>query len=276
MPRKISEEQIESIKQGILNNKFYEDIASELNISKDCVFRYAKKLGLSTGNNFRRKNTLNDNIFNIVNTEEKAYWLGFIVADGGITYTTSYYKENNKPNRLYINLSEKDKIVLEQFQKFIGSSKEIKTYIPKGTYSSNPMCRLIINSTKLCKDLVSNGIIPAKTGKEVFPKNLNKNLIRHFIRGYFDGDGTVYINKARNSLRIAFSGSKSFLIELKQILIKKKILSSDTKICKQGDKECYLFYINKKEDIEKFFDYLYKDSTVYLKRKYDTFGNSLY
>lgn len=138
------------------------------------------------------------------------------------------------------------------------------------------MYQLIINSTKLCKDLVLNGVIPAKTGKEVFPKNLDKKFVRHFIRGYFDGDGTVYIDKTRNSLRIAFSGNELFLIELKRILIKENILSSSTKICKQGNKECYSFHINKKEDIVNFFNYLYKDSIVYLKRKYDKFGDTLY
>lgn len=274
MPPKISEDKILKIKEGILNNKFYDDIAKELNISKDCVFRYAKKLGLSTGKNFKRKSKLNENCFANIDDSNKAYWLGFIMADGGVCYTTNYYKQQNKPNRLYINLSIKDKETLINLKEFLNTDKEVEKYTPKGTYSENAMCRLIINSTRLCRDLSIYGIHPGKTGYEIIPE-LSNDMLPHFIRGYFDGDGCIYINQ-KEQLRITFSGNKTFLESLQTKLISNNILSSKTKITKQGDKNCYLFCINKQSDINNFYKYIYQNSKVHMERKFNKFGNSLY
>ena len=269
---KIKDEDIEIIKQMIIEGYTYSEIGRKFNVTKNCIFTYAKKLSLNTGKRFKRKNSIIDNIFETIDTEEKAYWLGFIMADGGVCYTTNYYKESNKPNRLYINLSIKDYTMLEKFNKFLNYDKPIKTYIPKGTYSTNEMCNVTVNSVKLCKDLGCYGIVPNKTGKEYMP-SLSSYLIRHFIRGFFDGDGSVY-NSAGKTYVSFTNGNLLFLEQLKKELAKNEICIKN-KISKVKNKEAYEFKFTSKKDIENFFNYIYKDSTIFMERKYNKFGNTL-
>lgn len=267
--RYLSEKELNNIINRIKQGDFYSDIAKDYNITKAAVSYQAKKIGINNENKFKRKNTLNDNYFEIIDSEHKAYWLGFIMADGGVCYTTKYYKETNSPNRLYFSLSLKDKIILENFCLDIGYNvNKIIEYTPKGTYSENPMCKLNINSKKLCTQLGNFGIIPNKTGKEEFLK-LPEELMPHFIRGFFDGDGSVW--KSNNLTHVSFTGNKKFLTELMEYLYKNKIIDKKYIMYEYTNKNAYNFKFSKKETIEKFFNYIYKDSTIHLNRKYNKF-----
>lgn len=274
MPLKISQEKINIIEKRIKEGKFYSDIARELNISRDCVLRYAKMLNISTGVRHKRKSVLNEYVFENIDSEEKAYWLGFLIADGGTCYTTDYYKKCNRPNRLYINLSLKDVNMLDKFKIFLNTNTKIRFYIPEQTYSNNEMCQLIINSINICSSLNKYGIYPNKTGHEIIP-TISIDLMRHLIRGYFDGDGTVYIHKNKY-ICVGFSGNEKFLLDLKQLLKSYKIIKNDNKVSKEMyDKQCYSFRFSNKEDVSNFFHYIYDNSNIYMERKYCIFGNSI-
>lgn len=106
--------------------------------------------------------------------------------------------------------------------------------------------------------------------------DIKNELIRHFIRGYFDGDGTVYTyrNKYTN---VAFSGNKNFLVSVKSHLMNNNIVKSECKVVKeQKDKNCYKYPFSSQADVKRFYDYIYKDATVFMERKYNKFGNSLH
>lgn len=277
MPAKLTNEKINIIKSRIKENISYSDIAQEIGVSKNCVFRYAKELGINTGAKFKRKHRLNENVFDVIDTEEKAYWLGFIVADGATCYTTTYYKNNLKPNRFYINLSIKDINHLEKLKSFLSTESNIETYIPKGTYSKKEMCKLIVNSTTLCKGLWKYGIVPAKTGIEQFPKiqQVPDTLMKHFIRGFFDGDGSIYKHSDTRSC-IQFTGNYSMLSDLKHFLMNHNIVHNNCKIVEDSrGKNACTYHFSKQEDVNRFYDYIYSDATVFLERKYNKFGNSL-
>lgn len=266
----LNKKELEDIINRIKQGDFYSDIAKDYNVTSEAISYQAKKIGINNANKFKRKNDLNDNYFQKIDEEHKAYWLGFIMADGGVCYTTKYYKETNSPNRLYFAISLKDKYILESFCKDIGyNSNKIIEYIPKGTYSENPMCKLYINSKKMCMQLSEFGIVPNKTGKEIIP-DISKEMMPHFIRGFFDGDGSVY--KTNNVTHVSFTGNKKFLTELMEYLYENNIIDNNQyAISKYNNKDAYDFKFAKKESINKFFNYIYKNSTIYLKRKYNKF-----
>lgn len=267
--RYLNKEEIIEIIDRIKNGDFYSDIAKDYNVTSEAISYQARKLGLNKVNKFKRKNKLNENYFNNIDNEHKAYWLGFIMADGGVCYTTKYYKETNSPNRLYFTLSLKDKSILERFCDDIDYDKsKIIDFIPKGTYSNNPMCKLYINSKKLCLNLKEFDIVPEKTGKEKF-LNLSNELMPHFIRGFFDGDGSVW--KHNNRIHVSFTGNKDFLEDLMNYLYKEKIIDNKYVISEYENKNVCDFKFAKTKSIKNFFDYIYKDSTIHLERKYNKF-----
>ena len=98
-----------------------------------------------------------------------------------------------------------------------------------------------------------------------FPLGLSKNLIRHFIRGYFDGDGCIHISKKEKTYHFSIAGTRRLLRPIQKILIKNCGLNK-TKIMQKRN-TYYLAYCGRIQ-VPRILDYLYKDSITYLDRKY--------
>lgn len=124
-----------------------------------------------------------------------------------------------------------------------------------------------INSPKIRKELEKYNIIPRKTFTYKFPEQLKDHPdARHFIRGCIDGDGTAGVGT--NSVSIGFCGNQIFVREVFDFIKEKCNLDKDTgTYCEYPTYAVFSFH--KYNDILKIKDYLYKDATVYLKRKYD-------
>lgn len=139
----------------------------------------------------------NRNIFNKIDNEEKAYWLGFIVADG--------YLNINK-HMLRIKLGNRDRSHLIKFIKFIGGNEEmLKSEIHSETGNENFYVSLY--SKEVMNDLLNLGIEQAKSGKEKVC-NIDKKYYRDFIRGLWDGDGFI----RENLSGIGLVGSEEVLV----------------------------------------------------------------
>jgi len=207
-----------------------------------------------------KKYDVNADYFENIDTQDKSYWLGFLYADGYVRM------KDGRSGELKLKLKKSDKKHIELFRKCIGSTHKIidgisKVVVSGRTYESE-CSSLSVYNTKIVKDLFSCGCVNNKTFKINIPK-LSSDLIRHFIRGYFDGDGCVCGMKKR--IRFGFtSGSNMFLQQLKNILIKE---------CKLGDNKINNFDISwtRKGDLLNFYHYIYDNSTIYLKRKKEKF-----
>lgn len=240
------------------------EIANREGIPINTLYYYIKKLGY---NKPRRIYEFNEDYFKNINTKNKAYILGFLMADGCVCKSTQH---KTSPDRLIIQISHKDRCILEFIQKELGSNYKIKDFIPNGTYSNNMMSSLTINSTKLCSDLIKHGIVPNKTGKESFP-TIRDNLKRHFIRGFLDGDGWITYNNT-GSTTIGFISNHKMLESIKEVIndnIEIKGIANiheDVRSDKQG-KDIYYLNYSHSEDIKKLKEFLYKNAEFYLKRK---------
>lgn len=220
------------------------------------------------------KYNYNKDYFSIIDTEDKAYWLGFLYADGCIN---RYYKnEKLKSMSLELNLCEKDKEHLNKFLKCLNSNVPIQEKTNNVGGKQYKSYRLTINCTKLCYDLIDLGCTPQKTYTIKFPTDdiVPKNLMKDFLRGFFDGDGCISVTRMNDKPHIVtnFSGMSGMLKSISDFLISEKILRVIPKIHKdERREETYNMYFYGSDSNKEFLDYLYKDATIYLDRKYNTY-----
>lgn len=243
--------------------KYAQTIGKEIGVSGDTIEYWRKKFGIpkQNDNQARRKYKYNQDFFEVIDTEEKAYWLGFIMADGCINRNDS-----SKPyNRVEINLKIDDIKHLEKFNNSIDSTHPIKTKEVNSKNHISLMCSLRLNTKKMCDDLIKLGVTPNKTSKEVIPK-IQNDLIRHFVRGYFDGDGCLYKQGEKLNCSIC-SSSENLIYQIKEIMIS---LGIKPYIEERNNYSVPFFIIGtkKQSSVKTFLDYIYKDSTIYLDRKY--------
>lgn len=228
----------------------------------------------------KSKYTLDENFFEVIDTEEKAYFLGLLFADG-CNQTTGISKF------VTLELQERDKPILEAFKTALGSNT--KLMFSKGVKENHSnMYRLQINSKKISNDLVNHGCISRKSLVLKFPTSVPDELIHHFIRGYFDGDGCIWKGKRYTStvkdaqsktgyrdriiqnVKFTLVGTRSFLTSAQDILIDKLGFKRNVLNTRKITTVCALEYSGRIQ-AKKFENFLYKDATVYLKRKKEKF-----
>lgn len=211
-----------------------------------------------------KKYDYNEDFFEVIDTEEKAYWLGFLAADGSISESTT-------SKRVELGLKAEDREHIKKFVSSIGGVEEmIKSKIAKLDGKSFEVSRVNVACTKMANDLIDKGITPRKSFTLTFPMFLEQQLIRHFMRGYFDGDGNVHIRKG--SVSISAVGNeqfiKSFATKLNELIGIKfpKIYN------KQGSEVMQVYYYG--DNARRILDFFYRDATVFLSRKRDKYLKS--
>lgn len=231
---------------GVNRNK----LAKEYNVSHKTISNIINR-NLRNRSRGNKKYSVNECYFSKIDTEDKAYWLGFLYADG-------YILEKGKA--LITGLTLKDLEHIEKFKCDINSTHLIKEAKTTNNYQLN------IYNTKFSKYLVDKGCVPRKTYLIEFPI-IESDLINHFIRGYFDGDGSISATDKTLQITICCA-SKTFLEKLI------KFLSDETGVKNKiyTRKDGLHLYVNASgDDILKIKKYLYKGSKTYLDRKKETF-----
>lgn len=208
--------------------------------------------------NYKKK--VNHNYFNKIDSQSKAYILGLLYADGYI---------NEKTYQIELTLKKDDIELIEFVQKELDCSYKIKereSNLNGKTFKSN---RLVIYSKQLVNDLTKLGCHQKKSLTLKFPteEQVPKELIHHFMRGYFDGDGCICAN--------AFSviGTIDFL-KVFVNNIRNNCSISNAEQWKPCGNATEWRHTSKKDAII-IYNYLYKDSQISLKRKEDRFKQLL-
>lgn len=243
----------ECAKQLGLSNPTVIKVLNEFNIK-----RYSKNKIYSP--------LLNEDYFEQIDDEHKAYWLGFLITDGNIFIPT-----NNKQKEKTVSISQKNNrsYILEQFKKDVGSSTVI-TQDGRGTGT------LFIRSTKMANDLSQYGIESNKTLSTYLP-SINNCLESHLIRGILDGDGSItslMLKSGKHKHAISFCGTH-ILMENIVNCISSNIEVSKPKVYDYSDKHLSEVKWQSIADCEAIGKWLYKDATVYLKDKKEKFKQFL-
>lgn len=208
--------------------------------------------------------------FENIDTEEKAYWLGFIYADGCISQIFNKKTGALKSKTMEISLAERDKPHLEKLLSSLKSNKPIEQKIIRLKGIEYASCKVSINNKKICEDLMSLGCIPKKSLTIGFPKEniVSKSLLKHFIRGYFDGDGCVSYNHEKLIYIVNFVGTESMLNGIQNVV--EELLGLTKTTIKEKGKA---FQVNWGgfTNFKLWYKFLYEDATVFLDRKHDKF-----
>lgn len=219
----------------------------------------------------RRKYELNEHYFDVIDSPTKAYILGFFYADGC----------NFIPKQtISMSLQEEDKNILERIRNEIGSQRplEFLDYSNKHDfgYTYKNQYRLLLFSAYMCKVLEQKGMFASKSLILEFPEWLDENLYSHFIRGYYDGDGSVHFSEKYKNAILTLTSTEKFCLKIKEYI--EKTLSINTYIVDASNHNgiTKVFGVSGSNQIKTFLDWLYKDADIYLNRKYQKYINKYY
>lgn len=207
-----------------------------------------------------------------IETEEQAYIAGLLFSDGYVG-----------KQQLGLRLQKSDKDLIEQVKNYF--SKDLKMQEDDNSY------KFVLSSTLLCENFIKLGMVRDKTKLGVHIPKMDKSLYRHFIRGYFDGDGTIYVCNTKTDYTYLktyiCSATIDILEEFQKVLSDNNIESKINKENRKGrvmkvphgmslcTMDMYRLFIRKKTEIEKFYHYLYDDSHIFLERKKSKFKKNL-
>lgn len=244
------------------------DLTTKYKLTTRTMSQIFKERGIKS----RRKNRymLNEAYFKECDTERKAYWLGYLYADGFIG--DEHY------NNIVFSQKESDGYVIEQFAKDIEFTGKLRISHPgKGTFK-NGEPQLVINfsSPQMAADLKRLNMLPKKSMTMELLPPIAPELMRHFIRGYFDGDGSIYgsirgyyKNHKYHSYQWNIIGTLPFNLKIASMLpVSSSMHDSHTP-------EMKYLTISSNKKIKKLYHYLYDGATFYLKRKHDIFEKAI-
>ena len=251
--------QIDYIISEYLKGRTPPSIGNDFNLKAEPIRGLLKRNGikiLSVKERAFKEYPRNSNYFSRISNSEKAYWLGFLYADGCVS----------DQNQISISIQESDKEHLEKFKEDIGAINNrilsVKSHNKFGWYFT-------IRDSKMASDLKKLGCIPRKSLVLIFPKEeqVPKEYLFDFIRGYFDGDGTISFDhrNEKPQIRFGFCGTKEFLTSLLEIL--------NWNVCLRKISENNTYTISRSGNKvgKTFFEKIYNNPTRYLTRKYNLY-----
>lgn len=259
MKKIFNEIQLQFIKNNY-NNMTYKEM-SKLELFTGLTDKQIRTKAATMG--LRKQRQFNKQYFKSINDSNKAYWLGFIYADGYITHS----------NELGIELQYSDKEHLEKLNELIGGVHKVtrrkRSQKFNGYEYVSDLASLRIFSVDIVSDLLNNGIDFNKTKSSLFPK-VDEKLFFQFLRGFMDGDGCIHINK-KNRVVVSFTNSNvEFLNYISDEVYRQ--IGVRGHIYKEKELKYRLQYL-KKSDTKKLLDKIYEDKLCCkLDRKYDKYN----
>ena len=226
------------------------DLAKEYPISLTAINGLLRRNGYKakSQSELQRKYNIDETFFDVIDTEEKAYFLGFLYADG--------CNATNR-NAVILSLKEDDKEILEKLNSLLQHKKPL-------WHTKSGQTTLLISNKHISQRLIELGCHRAKTYTLVFPseKQVPKHLVRHFVRGYFDGDGWV------GEKAICIVSTLNFCNSLAEILNQELNVNSYIRARHPERKNNIRMLELSNKAARKFLNWIYKGSNIHLQRKY--------
>jgi hypothetical protein len=237
--------------------------AKAFNVDQSTAALWVPRMGvpLRDAKQARRQYRVNDKAF-AQSSRKAAYWLGFLLADGCVTESLRHGRT------LRVALQSGDREHLEGLRAFLDAEHPIWVDPRRNCVG------LTVTSNHLCNDLIRKGCYPRKSLTLCYPES-GYFYRRHFIRGYFDGDGSIYINEAvHRQPTCSFVGTEAFLRGLQEVLVTEAGLNQTTIYKHARSAAWYLAYTGR-GNIRKIYEYLYLEGGSCLLRKRAKFEYAL-
>lgn len=206
---------------------------------------------------------LKEDFFERIDTEVKAYFLGFIIADGNV-----FNPNDGRQHSISITLDSNDEYMLERFKQEIGTNTSI-------SHDGRGCSQIAIRSNKMAKDLEQYGVVPRKSFTTYLP-NIGEDMMPHVLRGILDGDGSIKAKQTnirnRYAHAISYCGSHQLMVDISNWCKSHNIKNSI--VYDYKNRNLSELKIQNIQDMYTFGEMLYKDATIYLDRKktlYDEF-----
>ena len=263
---KVSEEVRRSIIQDYLTNVSLRQLEVKYNVSRTSISKYLENLKIKeTKGNHYRKYFHNESFFEEIDCENKAYWLGFMFADGYIINKEDKYGQD----AFGITLAEDSLDILEKFKKDIGASNPINWDNSK---KGQRQCKINLTSQKTVNDLINKGCLKQKSLILKPPIGVPKELIPHFIRGFFDGDGSLIKyekNQTSTVYQVNITSTYEMIKWIQDVFQMGQIFPE-----KRREKTWY-YTLGGNRQVIKFYHILYDEATIWMDKKYNRFQELL-
>lgn len=220
-----------------------------------------------------KRHSWDNSYFKKIDNHEKAYWLGFIYADGNVKT-----RNNNKGGLFQIALGEKDSHHVEKLKECLKSTHAI--------CKDRNVVKFVLPQREIFDDLARLGVHPRKSLTLEFPnkEQVPEEFVNSFILGYFDGDGSMSIRGYKWHWEIV--ATKDFAEKSQEAIVRNTILNKGLLTLEKRNSSGNLFYLvwggsvasKQEESIDRLFglyNYLYRNSPIYLKRKKEKFEELL-
>lgn len=256
-----TDEQVAYIINKYLNENYtLKQLGKEFNCSYQTIRNLLNKHKIKSRGN-KQGYPRDEFYFNKIDTEEKAYWLGFLYADGCV-HSNNYEISVNITDREHV---EKFKTAIKAFNHSITEIQDKRFQNAKTLYQFS------IKDKQLHQDLIKWGCIPQKSLLINKIPNIPRDYVSHFLRGYFDGDGSLHYLRGTNNYRISFVGTKDFLNDIQ------KELQTNVSLQSNIAGKAYVLQITGRRQVERILNYLYNNSKENnrLNRKYQKYLDCL-
>jgi len=249
-------------------------IAKEYNVTPGKIYYLLNKLNVKRRSNKinSRKYHYDKRYFKEINNQEKAYWLGFIYADGYIRKNKEGHK--NGDNKSFgLALSVKDKNHLKKFKNSINATYPINEYEQQeNEFGGGKYCRIQIFGEEIFDSLKKHGVLEHKTFK-LSPPKVKEKFVSHFIRGYFDGDGSIYdydnyCNTDTREYRVKIVGTIPILNYIKEFIELNEIANINRYYKRRKTDIVMTLELGGNKQVKNFLDLIYHNANLYLDRKY--------
>lgn len=259
--KNLTEEQVIHIKEMIKQGKFLKDVAAYCKMDKGVVSKRLKELGVNIENRKRVNRNIKSDYFSIIDSPEKAYWLGFLYTDGSVDHYGS-------TGRIRLQLQVKDREILEKFK----SDLNLGCKIIYDKRKNSKCCSVEFTDEQIYSDLQKYGIIPRKTYevKEIPYKTIPQEYLTSYLLGLYDGDGGLTCSKDfSKDVAISYTAyyeqevlDFQFLIDslINKEKSNKHFFTTAWHVCWRG-----------RLQVISILDELYNGQTRFLKRKYDKY-----
>ncbi len=258
--RKLTESKVTELHNRHLLGEPIVNLAKEVQVTRHTLSRRFKAANLSFVK-LRTSVKANRSYFKEIDSELKAYLLGFIAGDGSVSMRKTY-------GILTIDIQERDSYILNWIRDAISPNLKLTTIPEKGNQVERK--KFTVTSYHIVKDLEDKGIIANKSYIPFNFKNIPQNMQRHIIRGLLDADGCVSRNEYNRVIANIVSTSLDLLLQIQEWLLEGGIHSTVKEVTSKKT-QLYKIGVYSKEDIKKLIIYLYNNSEYYLLRKYDKF-----
>lgn len=226
----------------------------------------------------------NRHFFDKIDTEEKAYWLGFIWCDG---YVCKRKRKGGVTYEFKLDLAVRDKEHVEKFKNALESDHPVNTYKNKTTFDKEneetEVARLYLANKHFAKSLYEKyGLVANRSDADKLIKSIPDNLIKHFIRGVLDADGGISnyhvkeerLTKPTRKMAVRFYTYENLLVFIREYFINIGLSNFKQQFRKRHeDRDGFateLSYTGNQQ-VPIILDYLYDEAHVYLQRKFDVY-----